>query len=255
MTHYDDPAVLAEIVAGSRPPLLVGLDVDGVLAPLVDHADDATLLDGTGDVVHRLAEHPGVDVAALSGRSLAGLEQFGFGEGVHVIGSHGMEWRSADVLELQPEEQHRLDTLVALAEQAADSAGAGAWVEYKPASVVLHIRQADAHAGTAACEELERQAGELDGVRVKRGQSVLELLAREGDKGSALRRLAHRLGAHTVVFAGDDVTDEDAFAALDDGDVAIKIGDADTIAPYRLRDPEAVRAWLHELDRLLDHGR
>jgi len=251
MTHYDDAAALATLVAGSARPVLVGLDVDGVLAPLVDHADDAALLDGTGDAVHRLAEHDGVHVAALSGRSLAGLEQFGFGDGVHVIGSHGMEWRSADVLELEPQEQQRLEVLTALAEDAATRAGKGAWGEYKPASVVLHVRQADPAAGAAARDELAARAAEIDGARAKAGQSVLELLARHGDKGTALRQLAHRLGVCTIVFAGDDVTDEDAFAVLDDGDVPIKIGDADTIAPHRLRDPEAVQTWLRELDRLL----
>jgi trehalose-phosphatase len=51
----------------------------------------------------------------------------------------------------------------------------------------------------------------------------------------------------TTVFLGDDVTDEDAFARLSPTDVAIKVGDADTIAPHRLRDPHAVLAFLQAL--------
>ena len=51
----------------------------------------------------------------------------------------------------------------------------------------------------------------------------------------------------TTVFVGDDVTDEDAFAHLGPDDIAIKVGDADTIATYRLHDPAAVLAWLRAL--------
>ena len=55
MTGYDDPADIARLVGACPRPLLVGLDVDGVLAPIVDHADDATLLDGMGAAVSAVA--------------------------------------------------------------------------------------------------------------------------------------------------------------------------------------------------------
>ncbi len=247
MTRYDEPAEIAHRVASCPRPLLVGLDVDGVLAPIVDHADDAALLAGMGAAVSAVAALDDVFVAVVSGRSLAGLAQFAFGDDVEMIGSHGMETRDHPMEPLTDDERTLLDDLDGAAVSAAERAGAGAWVERKPASVVLHVRQADDSSGAIALLELADIAREFDGATVKAGSGVLEAFARHTDKGTALAALASDLGAVTTVFVGDDLTDEEAFAHLSAGDVAIKVGDADTIAKHRLRDPDAVLAFLQAL--------
>ncbi len=247
MTDYDDPVDIAHLVAAHPRPLLIGLDVDGVLAPIVAHADDATLLAGMAAAVSAVATLDAVHVAVVSGRSLDGLAQFGFGNDVHVIGSHGMESRDEPMTPLTAGEQARLALLTAAAGAAEERAGEGAWVEHKPASVVLHVRQADDAAGEVALTRLSEAVEAIDGAATKAGSGVLEAFARHADKGTALVALGERLGVATTVFVGDDVTDEDAFAHLGEGDIAIKVGDADTIAPYRLRDPAAVLTWLRSL--------
>ena len=247
MIDYDDPTELARLLTAAPRPLLVGLDVDGVLSPLVDHAADAILLDGMADAVSTLAELESVHVAVVSGRSLDGLAQFGFGPEIDVIGSHGMEIRDRPMDPLDGTEARRLAELDVLTADGADHAGEGAWIERKPASVVLHVRQADADRGRAALDDLRVAAERVEGATVKAGSNVLELFARHADKGTTLMHLARQLGAVTTVFVGDDVTDEDAFAHLAAGDIAIKVGDADTIAPHRLHDPAAVLAWLRAL--------
>lgn len=247
MTRYDDPAEIADRVATCPRPLLVGLDVDGVLAPIVDHADDAALLAGMRAAVSAVAALDDVFVAVVSGRSIAGLAQFGFGDDVEMIGSHGMETRDHPMEPLTEDERRLLADLDGAAVTAAERAGVGAWVERKPASVVLHVRQADDSAGTIALAELADAARRLDGATVKAGSGVLETFARHTDKGTALTSLASDLGAITTVFLGDDLTDEEAFAHLSPGDVAIKVGDADTIAPHRLLGPGAVLTFLQAL--------
>jgi trehalose-phosphatase len=247
VTHYDDPADIARLVVACQPPKLVGLDVDGVLAPIVDHADTATLLDGMAAAVSAVAALDGVHVAVVSGRALAGLEQFGFGDDVHVIGSHGMETRDQPLAPLTDAELTCLGHLRAAADRAAARAGEGAWVEHKPASVVLHVRQAEDEAGRVALGDLAHAAGEVEGAATKAGSGVLEAFARHADKGTALVELGDRLGVATTVFVGDDVTDEEAFTRLGVHDVAIKVGDADTVARHRLRDPDAVLTFLRAL--------
>ena len=247
MTDYADPGELARQVATCPRPLLLGLDVDGVLAPIVAHADDAALLDGMGAAVSAVAALDGVHVAVVSGRSLDGLAQFGFGDDVDMIGSHGMETRDHPMVPLTDVERTRLAALDAAAVEAADRAGAGAWIERKPASVVLHVREADDASGANAIEELVAAALRIAGATTKAGSGVLEAFARHADKGTALVALGAERGVATTVFVGDDVTDEDAFARLSPTDVAIKVGDADTIAPHRLRDPAAVLAFLQTL--------
>jgi len=244
VTVYDDPAALAALVAAAERPLLVGLDVDGVLAPLVDHADDAELLDGMSDAVSAVAVLESVHVAVVSGRSLEGLVRFGFGPDVRVIGSHGMEVRDRAMVPLDAIETDRLASLDALAVVAAARAGDGAWVERKPASVVLHVRRADPERGHRALSELGSRSRTVEGATCKGGSNVLELFARAADKGTALVAVAADVGARSTVFVGDDVTDEDAFARLGAGDLTVKVGDGETIASHRLPDPASVLEFL-----------
>jgi trehalose-phosphatase len=247
VTVYDDPTALAATVAAAPRPLLIGLDVDGVLAPLVGHADDAALLDGMAPAITQVAALSRVHVAVVSGRSVGDLERFAFGDHLEVIGSHGNERRSRPMAPLDDQESHRLAELDRLAVEAAAVAGHGAWVERKPTSVVLHVRQADPDRGMVALEQLTRAVAGVPGAGTKAGSDVLEVIARPADKGTALLQLASECGAVTTVFLGDDVTDEDAFARLGPADLPVKVGDGDTLARHRLADPGAVLTMLRAL--------
>ena len=96
---------------------------------------------------------------------------------------------------------------------------------------------ADAAAGPGAAPDLT----------AKPGKDVLELAVTDADKGAALVRLRGELGADAVLYLGDDVTDEDAFRALGDDGVTIKVGDGDTVAAHRVPDLDGVRAVLERL--------
>jgi trehalose 6-phosphate phosphatase len=237
------PEELAAITAGSPPPLLVGLDVDGVLAPIVQRAGDARLLPGVADVLASLSTLTAV--AVVSGRALDDLERrYAFPTGVTVVGSHGLETRGAVALTLDDGEQHRLLELVAAAEEARAMAGNGAWLEHKPASVVLHLREARPHLADRATRALVQSARRIDGAHVKLGHAVVELFARATSKATAISGLGERLGALSVAFAGDDRTDEEVFGALRATDVTVRVGPGDTSARYRLPDPSSVLTWL-----------
>jgi trehalose 6-phosphate phosphatase len=242
----DEPRALAVDVTRLPRPLLLALDVDGVLAPIVGHAEDAELNAGVHGALDRLAAADGIHLAVVSGRSLASLDRFGFPEGVTVVGSHGVELDGTPP-PLDARERRLLAELVRLAEQMAEQAGPGAWVEHKPASVVLHVREADPARGHAALEQLRVAAGRHDGAGVKAGSAVTELLVRHGDKGRAIDELRRRWSPASTVFVGDDVTDEDGFQVLGPRDVGIKVGPGGTAAGRRLADPDAVRDWLDEV--------
>jgi len=245
--EYHDPAQLGIKVAGCELPLLIGLDIDGVLSPLVDHADDAQLLDGIADVLTRLLAANDVLVAAVSGRALSSMRTFGLPPAVRLVGSHGMEEDGRFFEPLDDAEQTRFDQLVELADAAAVAGGDGAWVEHKQASVAVHVREADKALGTAALAALAIATKGVNGTSAKPGSNVLELFTRHASKGSAVERLRTESGSRTAMFVGDDLTDEDAFAALGEADVSIKVGPAPTIAKFRLAAPENVLEFLSAL--------
>jgi trehalose 6-phosphate phosphatase len=133
------------------------------------------------------------------------------------------------------------DRLASLgAEVAAVARGRdGVWVETKPTAVVVHTRLApDDVARLAQDEALE--VGARLGTNVLHGKDVVEISVLHASKGDAVTALRTELGAKVVVYVGDDVTDEHAFAALGRDDVTVKVGAGETIAQYRVTGPDDV---------------
>lgn len=233
--------------------LLVAVDFDGTLSPLVEHAEDARPLDGSAAAVAELAGLPDTVTAFISGRALDSLRSVASPDPeTLLIGSHGAEtWTgpNAEPLQLTAEQTQ----LLAAARAAVETVVArhpGCRAEHKPAGVVLHTRslsEGDAAAATAAArQELEL----LDGVQLTDGKSVLEASVVHANKGEGLRTLRSMTGATAVLFAGDDVTDERGFEALEPGDVGVKVGEGETAAAYRVGSPEDFTEVLAELARL-----
>jgi len=235
-----------EIGRAALRPLLVGLDIDGVLSPIVEHAHESALLPGMlDDIVALCSVTP---VAVVSGRDLAAIERlFGFPEDLTVVGSHGLEPRGT-VVEPSAEERARLGELVALAERAGERVGEGAWVEHKPLSVALHTRQAVAPGRSVeGAAWLGHAAEQVAGTTIKFGSEVVELLARPTSKATAVAELRRAARAASVLFVGDDVTDEDVFAVLGDDDWSVRVGPGETSARHRLADPAAVHQFVRRL--------
>ena len=239
------PDALAAVARdASRRPLVVGLDFDGTLAPLVDDPETSRALPAAVTALRRLATVPDVTVALVSGRSLVDLHRRAeVPVGTVLIGSHGGERGRAgehglvhDPMQLTPEQD---DLLVRVGSglQGAARGRDGVWVQHKPAAAVLHTRMAE----PADAEEATRLALEVAaelGIRPLHGKDVVEVPVLSVTKGRALLRLRDDVGAATVLYAGDDTTDEHAFGDLAPTDVTVKVGPGETVARYRVADPE-----------------
>ena len=234
--------------------LLIALDFDGTLAPHVDRPDDARAIAGTREAVQALLDLPGVRVAFVSGRSLVSLQHVAQPQSsVLLAGSHGIEVQldTPEVeLTLLTAEIEQLDILARVLERISGSI-AGTAVERKPAGLALHTRLAtEKDAQRAEREALEQLRDQMPGLTVREGKNVLEFSVRSSTKRDAVETLREYTGADRVFYAGDDVTDEDAFAALDDDDVGLKIGQGATLAGYRVRSPHEVTQVLVRLAAL-----
>ena len=118
----------------------------------------------------------------------------------------------------------------------------------------MHTRTAtpdDAARLTAAALAL----GDRDGVDVLQGKNVVELSVLDVTKGRALETLRSELAVQGLLYAGDDVTDERAFAALRPQDVTVKVGPGATAARWRVADPAELAAVLGRLADLVERGR
>ena len=220
--------------------LVVATDFDGVLAPLVLDPSTSRPLPGTVESLRVLAGTPDTYAAVVSGRDLATLAALtGIkDDAVTLVGSHGAE-SSAEAADggLDEEERETLERLTADLEQLRVGLP-DVRLEAKPSAVVAHTRGMDADAAARAEESVLEVAARHDGVRVMQGKHVVEMSVHDADKGTALTDLRDRVGADVLVYFGDDVTDEDVFRRLRDGDVGVKVGDGDTAAGWRVAEPQ-----------------
>ncbi|WP_234661856.1 bifunctional alpha,alpha-trehalose-phosphate synthase (UDP-forming)/trehalose-phosphatase [Agromyces marinus] len=241
------------------PRLLVALDFDGTLAPLVDRPEDARATDRARAAIERMSEHEDTRVALVSGRALDSLKEVASPPVAALLsGSHGVELQldaGGVTIDLREGELARLGELIEIVESAA-SASDGAWVERKPAGIALHTRKLGASAGAALQRSARDQVEQaLPGLATRTGKNVLEFAVRASDKGEALIRLRQHAGADVVLYIGDDVTDEDAFAILEGPDVGVKVGQGKSLAAYRLNGPDDVAELLELLADARDASR
>jgi trehalose 6-phosphate phosphatase len=228
------------------PRLLVALDFDGVLAPIIDVPSDARPLPRSAAALGALATLPDTTIALLSGRGLADLAAVsGFGSPIRMVGSHGGEFDDGAAV-LDDAQRARLDRLGSELRELVDGEP-GVALEYKPAGVAVHVRNAAPEVGARVLDAVRAGPAAREGIEATPGKAVLDLSVMQMNKGAALDVLRERVKADAVFFAGDDVTDETAFARLRPGDVGVKVGPGDTLAEYRVDGPPEVAALLEQL--------
>lgn len=253
-----DPELHAALRAlAATPHLLVALDFDGTLAPLVERAEDARALPASAAAVRALAALPATTTALISGRALDSLRAVADPPAeTMLIGSHGAEtWTGPDgaPLALTPDQEDLRARAVDIVERTVD-AHEGTRVEYKPAGVVLHTRTATDDVAEAAVASARAALERLEGLSVTDGKRVLEIAVVEADKGQGLSLLRRLTSATGVLFAGDDVTDENAQRTLGPDDLGIRIGSGPTAARFTVATPEDFSAVLQELVALREPG-
>ena len=198
------------------------LDVDGVLAPIVARPEDARAPEETRAELTRLAARYAL-VAAISGRTSDEARRIVGVPGLVYVGSHG--------LELSPDaERWRVALQIFLA-------GVEWPVENKGLTASFHYRTAPGEAAAKARLDEVAARAEQAGLRARFGRKVLEILPPiEADKGTAVRQLLSERDLTRALYAGDDTTDLDGFAALDGLELGVRVAVASAEGPPELRE-------------------
>jgi trehalose 6-phosphate phosphatase len=193
-------------------------DIDGTLAPIVEHAADASVPEGTRKQLIAVARKYSV-VGCVSGRRASEARAMVTIGTITYLGSHGAEllrtgWTEAV---LDPALQEWARRIHEFGEQVDTSELRRRRVrmEDKGAIVAFHWRgAADEQAARAAIDDIATQA-EAAGLRTHWGRKVLEVRPPvQFDKGAGIATLLGEESVDVALYAGDDVTDLDAFRAL-----------------------------------------
>lgn len=255
LDEFDD---LRALLGGRTPALF--LDYDGTLTPIVDRPELAILSDGGRDVVRRVADV--LPVAVVSGRDRGDVEILVGLDNVIYAGSHGFDivvpgGDRVDIGEVG-DVTPLLDRVERDLHKGLDGID-GALIERKAFSIACHYR-------LVADADYPRFRSVLDdvlaahaGIKEKPGKKVFEIQPDiDWDKGKCVLALMDALGLagpdHVPMFFGDDVTDEDAFRALQDRGVCVVVSPREddgtgrrSHAAFRAEDPDEVLELLRRL--------
>lgn len=259
--HIDAlPDALAELdtlsarLAGQ--PLAIFLDYDGTLTPICADPAQAMLSEAIRERVAALASR--ACLAVVSGRDTADVQsKVGLPE-LFYAGSHGLEIRGPGGFH----EERAQDYLPALAAarqrltQALEGVD-GVLIEPKRYAIAVHYRAApEARERVHQC--VEQIAAAEPRLRTSHGKKIIEIRpALDWHKGRAVQYLRGELplpAQHIALYIGDDLTDEDAFAALGPSDLGMIVADGEdndrtSFADYRLADVASVGQMLEAIQR------
>lgn len=204
-------------------PLLVALDVDGTISPIVPDPDRAEIPARTIEILRALAEAPGIVLALVTGRDVSSLRRMEQLEGIWRAVEHGgvvlAPGEAPGRRELTSSQREALERF----RDWADTSAHGAFIEHKPQAVAVHVR-AIAASDPSRAERLMDEADALAtrlGLHVRRGKAFREAEAVPGDKGHAVHAIFERSGARSVLYIGDDITDFPAIEVASERGVGV----------------------------------
>jgi trehalose 6-phosphate phosphatase len=225
------------------------LDFDGTLVDIAYRPDAIALERTTVDLLDRLERRFSGALAIVSGRAIADIDTLLAPKKLAVAGVHGLVRRDArgrsfeapiDAVSLKAAD-------VRLRELLPDRQGL--LIETKPGAIALHFRARPALA-KACLAAAQTVAREVAHAQITEGKMVVELKFGDRNKGSAIREFLAEppFQGRRAIFAGDDATDEDGFAAVNElGGISIKIGGGDTLAVYRALNTREFLEWAAQL--------
>lgn len=238
--------------------LVLLLDFDGTLAPIVDRPELAAMPERTRRALDRLMAMQGVTAAVVSGRGLADVRERAAIPGIAYAGNHGMEIEGAGLQRIHPEAaaaRPELEAVAAIIEPALEGID-GAFLEDKGLTLSIHYRLAPDYAEEVREIVLEAAGGRA-GLEVFEGKMIVEVRPRvKWHKGKAVLFLLDQMRPPKdapVLYLGDDRTDEDAFRALREwgpaaeGILIAERPSAESAASSHLRDPAEVGALFEAL--------
>lgn len=227
--EFHSPSGAHEYAAlvGEGEHLLVALDFDGTLSPIVEdpevaviHAEaPAVLVDLSAQVraIAVLTGRPARQVLALGGLDDVGDAIGEAGRELVILGQYGNErWSSNARRVISPKPPAGLASLISELPRLLRGAEAtDAWVEEKGLAVAVHTRRtADPRGAFDRLLPVLTEAARARNLTIEPGRLVIEVRASGMDKGVALRQLVEQYDARAVVFVGDDLGDVPAFEAV-----------------------------------------
>ncbi len=223
------------------------LDLDGTIVEIAEHPDAVCVRPSTLRLLKALNEEFNGALAVISGREISAIDRLLHPLILPAAGVHGLERRDATGVLHAPQPTEAPPISFVFEKVLGDESGVV--IERKPGAVAVHYRlRPDLE--RRCCEIVKEVVGQRKDLRMIHGKMVFEILQKGADKGRVITAFLEEPPFHgrVPIFAGDDVTDEAGFAAVNrQGGISIKVGGQETDARFRANDVRELESWLRNL--------
>jgi len=262
---FDKIDEVSRIIKSADMILLLS-DYDGTLTPIAQRPELAKLGSRTRRLLDEIADMPNVKIGILSGRSLEGLKRSIKIKGIYYAGNHGFEIEGPSGGFVHPKAKKSLSVLSSIAKKLYQRLGSidGVIIEDKGLSLSVHyrmIKDRDFDKLKSGFRQSTDEYLKSGKINVMQGKKVFEIRPPvQWDKGKALLWILEKFknqvskGSVLPIYLGDDITDEDAFAAMPKKGISIFVGESKSSrAMYQLKSVWEVEVFLNFLKEIL-HG-
>lgn len=221
------------------------LDFDGTLTEIAETPGAVVVEERTRTALYKLFRASSGALAIVTGREIDTIDAFLSPLKFPVAGVHGFERRNGAATVTASSSDAAADGAIAIL-KAFTEHNAGILLERKRGAVALHYRLRP-ELESLCLGLVEDATSHLSNVVLTRGKMVIEARFHRATKGTAIMDFLHEppFRGRVPFFAGDDVTDEDAFIAVNAmGGISVKVGPGESAAHLRAETVKEFLAWL-----------
>lgn len=232
--------------------VLIFLDFDGTLSPIVTNFKDASIASPEAmDTLKKISSLNGVFVMIVSGRKLKSLKEKIDLPSLNYAGNHGLEWIINGVYDRYPFNERIVDSLneVKKIYNRLSKEYEGIFIEDKSMSLSLHYRNLKNISEENFIEVFYKSVKKIKNeniIEFIEGKKVIDARPKiEWNKGQIVNMVSQQIPGRLTIAIGDDTTDEDMFKKITNG-LAIRVGEGDASrAEYYLENIEDVYRFLN----------
>jgi trehalose 6-phosphate synthase/phosphatase len=258
LSKWVGKTVLAKLILEfktAKTKLLL-LDYDGTLVNFCGDPENAIPDKQLYDLLDNINKNKNTEIVIISGRGRDSIEKWFGHKNYTLVTDHGV-WirRNGKEWERLEDPKTEWKEIIRPVMESFVDRTPGAFVEEKQYSLAWHYRKADPDMAKIRMRELKILLTGMvsdNGLSVLDGQKVLEVKDSVVNKGRAILNLIAGNPVHFIFAAGDDYTDEFMFEALPESAHTVKVGAAETLARYYVRDIEGLRNILLNFDSKLN---
>jgi len=240
------------VFSGKKPVFF--FDYDGTLTPIVGRPELAVISDDMKKIVEEISRK--YTTAIVSGRARRNVEDLLGIDGLIYAGNHGFDIAGPGISMVYPGAESTMSQVKKITGDLSEELEGipGLIIEKKKFSVAVHYRQVDGKEVPGIKKTVEKAIAGNKKLRMMIGKMVFEVLpAIDWDKGKAVRWVMEILGlsweAASVIYIGDDTTDEDAFRIMRTRGtgIVVTMENNPSSADFCVKTPDDVKKLLEEV--------